>query len=53
MFFAILIVVALIKRVSSKAGQKTKVISIRMADSDTDDGDDSDAEDDSSDNEKE
>ena len=51
--FAIPIVVALIKRVSSKAGQKTKVISIRMADSDTDDGDDSDAEDDSSDNEKE
>lgn len=51
--FAIPIVVSLIKRVSSKAGQKTKVISIRMADSDTDDGDDSDAEDDSSDNEKE
>lgn len=52
-FFAILIVFALIKSVRSKAGQKTKVISIRMANSDTDDGDDSDAEDDSSDNEKE
>lgn len=41
--FVILIVVSQIKRAGSKAGKKTKVISIRMADNHTDDDYDDDS----------